>query len=200
MGRRTRLLCKPSSRITPVICVFATGLTRQQGIPELRSATTEDPAWLAMWGEQAVEGGDKAVSPILRGSNLGLAIVMAPGSGAAANKDGKNYLFTFPLKNGDCLLVFAGRMGSGRDERSDSRWAAHMRAARLCGASCRRRPTDFARPVGDLCEAGCRPVEDACNRQDSFDRCRSAVGPARQLCIRSVRGPISRRLISCRKK
>src|SRR5207253_6741750 len=47
--------------------VFATGLTQQQGIPELRSPATDDPAWLAMWGEQAVEGGNKAVSPILRG-------------------------------------------------------------------------------------------------------------------------------------
>jgi unsaturated chondroitin disaccharide hydrolase len=80
--------------------VFATGLTQQQGIPELRSSPNDDPAWLAMWGEQAVEGGNKAVSPILRGSNLGLAIVMAPASGATANKDNKNYLFTFPLKNG----------------------------------------------------------------------------------------------------
>src|SRR5262249_34183282 len=80
--------------------VFATGLTQQQGIPELRSPGNEDPAWLAMWGEQAVEGGNRAVSPILRGSNLGLAIVMAPGSSPSANKDGKDYLFTFPLKGG----------------------------------------------------------------------------------------------------
>jgi unsaturated chondroitin disaccharide hydrolase len=80
--------------------VFAAGLTEQQGIPELRSSPAEDPAWLAMWGEQALEGGNSAVSPILRGSKLGLAIVMAPASGAAANKDNKNYLFTFPLKNG----------------------------------------------------------------------------------------------------
>src|SRR5258708_34374398 len=80
--------------------VFATGLTRQQGIPELRSPATDDPAWLATWGEQVVEGGNKAVSPILRGSNLGLAIVTAPGSEAAANKDSKDYLLTFPLKRG----------------------------------------------------------------------------------------------------
>src|SRR5215468_2727077 len=79
---------------------FATGLTQQQGIPEVRSKAGDDPAWLAMWGEQTVEGGNKAVSPILRGTNLGLAIVMAPGSGAAPNKDSKDYLFTFPLKNG----------------------------------------------------------------------------------------------------
>jgi unsaturated chondroitin disaccharide hydrolase len=80
--------------------VFAAGLTQQQGIPELRSASTDDPAWLAMWGEQTVEGGNKAASPILRGTNLGLAIIMAPGSEAAANQDSKDYLFTFPLKNG----------------------------------------------------------------------------------------------------
>jgi hypothetical protein len=80
--------------------VFAAGLTQQQGIPELRSSSSDDPAWLAMWGEQAVEGGNKAVSPILRGSNLGLAIIMVPASGAVANKDTRNYLFTFPLKNG----------------------------------------------------------------------------------------------------
>jgi unsaturated chondroitin disaccharide hydrolase len=80
--------------------VFATGLTQQQGIPEIRSPGNQDPAWLAMWGEQAVEGGNRAVSPILRGSNLGLAIVMAPGSGASVNQDAKDYLFTFPLKTG----------------------------------------------------------------------------------------------------
>lgn len=80
--------------------VFATGLTQQQGIPALRSGTGEDPAWLAMWGEQAVEGGNKAVSPIMHGTNLGLAVVMAPGSAASANQDAKDYLWTFPLKNG----------------------------------------------------------------------------------------------------
>ena len=80
--------------------VFATGLTQQQNIPELRSSATDDPAWLAMWGEQVVEGGNNAVSPILHGTNLGLAIVMAPGTEASANKDSKNYLLTFPLKNG----------------------------------------------------------------------------------------------------
>ncbi|PYY20103.1 MAG: hypothetical protein DMG60_01620 [Acidobacteria bacterium] len=80
---------------------LATGLTQQQGIPEVRSQATDDPAWLAMWGEQAVEGGNKAVSPILRGTNLGLAIVMAPSSSATPNKDSKDYLFTFPLKNGN---------------------------------------------------------------------------------------------------
>jgi unsaturated chondroitin disaccharide hydrolase len=79
---------------------FATGLTQQQGIPEVRSPGNEDPEWLAMWGEQAVEGGNRAVSPILRGSNLGLAIVMAAGSGASATNDSKDYLFTFPLKDG----------------------------------------------------------------------------------------------------
>ena len=80
--------------------VLATGLTQQQGIPELRSTAGEDPAWLAMWGEQAVEGGNKAVSPILHGSNLGLGVIMAPGSSASPNQDNKDYLFTFPLKNG----------------------------------------------------------------------------------------------------
>jgi hypothetical protein len=81
--------------------VFATGLTQQQGIPERRADANADPAWLAMWGEQAVEGGNSATSPILRGSNLGLAIIMTPGSGASANQDKKDYLFTFPLKNGE---------------------------------------------------------------------------------------------------
>ncbi|MBV9074680.1 MAG: DUF4861 family protein [Acidobacteria bacterium] len=80
--------------------LLATGLTQQQGIPELRSSAGDDPAWLAMWGEQAVEGGNKATSPILHGTNLGLAIVMAPGSGATQTQDSKDYLFTFPLKNG----------------------------------------------------------------------------------------------------
>ena len=79
--------------------VFATGLTQQQGIAALRS-NGADPSWLAMWGEQAVEGGNKAVSPILHGTNLGLAVIMAPGLGASSNQDSKDYLFTFPLKNG----------------------------------------------------------------------------------------------------
>lgn len=80
--------------------VFATGLTQQQGIPELRSANGEDPAWLAMWGEQAVEGGNKAVSPIMRGTNLGLAVIIEPGIVASSNRDAKDYLYTFPLNNG----------------------------------------------------------------------------------------------------
>ena len=80
--------------------VFATGLTQQQGIPPLRSGAGEDPAWLAMWGEQTVEGGNKAVSPIMHGTNLGLAVIMAPGSSPAVNQDSKDYLLTFPLKIG----------------------------------------------------------------------------------------------------
>ena len=80
--------------------VFATGLTQQQGISELRSSGGEDPAWLAMWGEQAVEGGNKAVSPIMHGTNLGLAVIMGPGTDASNNQDAKDYLYTFPLKNG----------------------------------------------------------------------------------------------------
>jgi unsaturated chondroitin disaccharide hydrolase len=80
--------------------ILATGLTRQQGIPELHSAANEDPAWLAMWGEQSVEGGNQATSPILRGTSVGLAVIMASSTGASPNKDSKDYLFTFPLKNG----------------------------------------------------------------------------------------------------
>ncbi|MFI5070756.1 MAG: DUF4861 family protein [Terriglobales bacterium] len=80
--------------------VFATGLTRQQNIPVLRSSSAEDPQWLAMWGEQVVEGGDKATSPIMKGTNLGLAVIMTPGTEAVANEDAKDYLVTFPLKNG----------------------------------------------------------------------------------------------------
>jgi unsaturated chondroitin disaccharide hydrolase len=79
--------------------VFATGLTQQQGIPAVRSSSGEDPAWVAMWGEQVVEGGNKATSPILHGTNLGLAVIMFPGSSASENQDSKDYLLTFPLKN-----------------------------------------------------------------------------------------------------
>jgi hypothetical protein len=94
-GERGYLQALKSSNAGDLL--FAAGLKQRQGIPESRPPY-DDPAWLAMWGEQAVEGGNKAVSP-LRGSNLGLAIVMVPASGAAANKDNKNYLCTF-LKNG----------------------------------------------------------------------------------------------------
>src|SRR5258708_23267289 len=45
--------------------IFATGLTRQQGIPEL-DAPTHDPAWLAAWGEQVVQGGSMPGSRIVR--------------------------------------------------------------------------------------------------------------------------------------
>jgi unsaturated chondroitin disaccharide hydrolase len=80
--------------------VFTTGLTQQQNIRALRSGSGDDPAWLAMWGEQAVEGGNKAVSPILQGTNLGLAVIMFTGAAASPNQDSKDYLLTFPLKNG----------------------------------------------------------------------------------------------------
>ena len=79
--------------------VFATGLTRQQNIPELRSAPTDNGPWVAMWGQQVVEPANQAASPILKGTNLGLAVIMAPGTAASANQDSKDYLLTFPLKN-----------------------------------------------------------------------------------------------------
>ncbi|MGH9512608.1 MAG: DUF4861 family protein [Terriglobales bacterium] len=79
--------------------VFATGLTNQQNIPALRSTASDDAPWLAMWGEQVVEGGNKATSPIMKGTNLGLAVIMAPGTTATPNQDAKDYLLTFTLKN-----------------------------------------------------------------------------------------------------
>jgi unsaturated chondroitin disaccharide hydrolase len=78
---------------------FATGLTMQHDIPDLRSLPNERTPWLAMWGEQVLEPADKAVSPYLRGTNLGLAVIMASDTHSTANRDNKNYLLTFPLKN-----------------------------------------------------------------------------------------------------
>ena len=81
--------------------IFATGLTNQQSIPSLRSGNGEDPPWLAMWGQQVVEGGNKATSPIMPGTNLGLAVIMAPSTQATLAQDSKNYLLTFKLKDGN---------------------------------------------------------------------------------------------------
>ena len=157
--------------------VFATGLTQQQNIPELRSSATDDPAWLAMWGEQVVEGGNKAVSPILHGTNLGLAIVMAPGTEAAANKDSKNYLLTFPLKKGSASWY------------SLAAWDQEGTNDPIPVPSARE-PRDFVARAADIDHVTSKeqllayvknvawPIEDAGNSQDSFDRRGSAVGTA----------------------
>jgi unsaturated chondroitin disaccharide hydrolase len=79
--------------------VFATGLTRQQNIPDLRSGAGETEPWVAMWGKQVVEPADQAVAPIMKDTSLGLAVIMAPGFPASANQDSKDYLLTFPLKD-----------------------------------------------------------------------------------------------------
>ena len=78
---------------------FATGLTSRQDIPDLRSPAGAATAWLAMWGEQVVEPANQAVAPILKGANLGLAVIMAPGLNVSPNRDSRNYLLTFPLKD-----------------------------------------------------------------------------------------------------
>jgi unsaturated chondroitin disaccharide hydrolase len=78
---------------------FATGLTMQQNIPELRSPADHKTPWLAMWGEQVVEPANQAVSPYLKATNLGLAVIVEPGTNASANRDDKNYLLTFQLKD-----------------------------------------------------------------------------------------------------
>jgi unsaturated chondroitin disaccharide hydrolase len=79
--------------------IFATGLTRQQNIPAIRSASGDAEPWVAMWGQQVVEPANQAASPILKGINLGLAVIMSPGIEASGNQDDKDYLLTFPLKN-----------------------------------------------------------------------------------------------------
>lgn len=79
---------------------FATGLTRQQNIPDLRSQSGEATPWLAMWGQQVVEPANQAAAPILKGSNLGLAIIADQTTAASPNQDEKNYVLTFALKNG----------------------------------------------------------------------------------------------------
>lgn len=78
---------------------FAIGLTLRPQIPDLRSQSGAATPWLAMWGEQVVEPANQAASPIQHGTNLGLAVIMAPGVNASPNHDSRNYLLTFPLKN-----------------------------------------------------------------------------------------------------
>lgn len=79
---------------------FTTGLIRQQNIPALRSGAGENPQWLAMWGQQVVHSGNEANGPILQGTNLGLAVILSPGTKAKPAEDAKDYLLTFPLKDG----------------------------------------------------------------------------------------------------
>ena len=78
---------------------FATGMSRQQNLPDLRSRPDATTPWVAMWGQQVVQAADKAVAPIRTGSNLGLAVILSPGTPAARHQDNKDYLMTFPLKN-----------------------------------------------------------------------------------------------------
>lgn len=80
--------------------ILATGLTKQQNIAAARSTDTTDSRWVAMWGEQVVQSGDQAASPIERGTNLGIAIVSEPRLPAKAAEDKKNFLITFPLHDG----------------------------------------------------------------------------------------------------
>lgn len=78
---------------------FATGMSRQQNIPGTLSRPDATTPWAAMWGNQVVEPANQAVSPILKGSNLGLAVILSPGTPAAHREDDKDYLMTFALKN-----------------------------------------------------------------------------------------------------
>ncbi|HVB35889.1 MAG TPA: DUF4861 family protein [Candidatus Acidoferrales bacterium] len=79
---------------------FATGVSRQQNnILDNRSRPDATTPWVAMWGPQVVEAANKAVAPFVKGSNLGLAVILSPGTLAARHEDSKDYLMTFPLKN-----------------------------------------------------------------------------------------------------
>lgn len=78
---------------------FVTGFARRADIPDLRSRPGAATPWLATWGQQVVEPANQAIAPILKGSDLGLAVIMAPGTDASPAKDKANYLLKFALKN-----------------------------------------------------------------------------------------------------
>ncbi len=77
---------------------FATGFARRPNIPALRSRPGATTPWVATWGQQVVEPANQAIAPILKGSNLALAVIMTPGSTASRAQDKANYLLMFPLK------------------------------------------------------------------------------------------------------
>lgn len=80
---------------------FATGMSRQHNnIPDIRSRPDATTPWVAMWGPQVVQAANVAVAPFEKHSNLGLAVILSPGTQAAQHEDSKDYLLTFPLKNG----------------------------------------------------------------------------------------------------
>lgn len=82
----------------PPDMVLVTGLPRKPGVPVFRSEEDSKPAWMATWGEQVVVPGARATESV-KGSNLGLAIIVDPRIPATANQDDGNYFLGFSAKD-----------------------------------------------------------------------------------------------------
>ena len=78
--------------------VLATGLPLKAEVQVFRSDRNDPASWLATWGEQVLMPGATATDPV-KGSNLGLVIVMFPAIAASAQQDAGNFLLTFSPRN-----------------------------------------------------------------------------------------------------
>ena len=81
-----------------------TGVTFVTGMPKkvvvTRSDSSSPITWLASWGEQVLGPGSND-SPFITGTNLGLEVVMQPGTVARPVDDPGSDLIAFELKNGE---------------------------------------------------------------------------------------------------
>ncbi|HEU5403181.1 MAG TPA: DUF4861 family protein [Terriglobales bacterium] len=78
--------------------MFATGLPLKENVPVFHSQAESPTTWLATYGEQVLMPGATATEA-LKGTNLGLGVIMLGGSAKPAN-DAANHLLTFPLRLG----------------------------------------------------------------------------------------------------
>ncbi|HEV3042079.1 MAG TPA: DUF4861 family protein [Candidatus Angelobacter sp.] len=75
---------------------FATGIPLKQEAPALYGHG--DRAWVASWGEQVLMPGAKATDPV-KGSNLGIGVVMIAPAAASPVDDPGNHLLTFSTQS-----------------------------------------------------------------------------------------------------
>src|SRR5262249_36853747 len=96
--------------------IFATGLPLKGEAPALHS--TKGRSWLGTWGEQVVMPGATATEPV-RGSELGVGIVMIAPSMTTAVDYQQNHLLTFPGEhNSASWYTFAAWDEEGINDRT----------------------------------------------------------------------------------
>lgn len=75
---------------------FAVGIPLKEEAPALHS--TSGRTWLGSWGEQVLQPGATATEPI-RGTNLGVGVVMIAPPAATPQEDSGNHLLTFTAQS-----------------------------------------------------------------------------------------------------